>query len=137
MKQENDNKTLHLNLKRKWYDLIESGIKTEEYRDLKDYFYRIFINRNVPAIQRGFFSILYTSITSGNYKEHELQQANILLPNITKDYKTITFSNGYAKDRDQFVIELKGIEIKEGNPDWGAEAGKKYFVLHLGHVKQS
>ena len=28
-----DNKTLHLVLKRKWWDMIASGEKKEEYRD--------------------------------------------------------------------------------------------------------
>jgi hypothetical protein len=30
-------KTLHLTLKKQWYNLIETGIKTEEYRELKPY----------------------------------------------------------------------------------------------------
>lgn len=29
--------TLHLTLKKKWFDLIRSGIKTEEYREMKPY----------------------------------------------------------------------------------------------------
>lgn len=33
-----DNNTLHLVLKKQWYDLIESGIKKEEYREIKQYF---------------------------------------------------------------------------------------------------
>jgi hypothetical protein len=28
-------RTLHLTLKRKWFDLIKDGIKTEEYREIK------------------------------------------------------------------------------------------------------
>lgn len=31
------NNILHLPLKSKWYNLIESGIKTEEYREIKPY----------------------------------------------------------------------------------------------------
>ncbi len=30
-------RVLHLNLKRKWYDMISSGEKTEEYREIKPY----------------------------------------------------------------------------------------------------
>lgn len=30
--------TLKLVLKKKWYDLIEKGIKREEYREIKDYY---------------------------------------------------------------------------------------------------
>ena len=32
-----DNKTLHLVLKRKWWDMIASGEKKEEYRDANHY----------------------------------------------------------------------------------------------------
>ncbi len=30
-------KVLHLNLKKKWFDMIASGEKTEEYREIKPY----------------------------------------------------------------------------------------------------
>ncbi|HET8736229.1 MAG TPA: ASCH domain-containing protein, partial [Pricia sp.] len=30
-------KTLHLNLKKKWFDMILSGEKKEEYREIKEY----------------------------------------------------------------------------------------------------
>lgn len=33
-------KTLHLTLKKKWFDMIASGEKTEEYREPKDYWMR-------------------------------------------------------------------------------------------------
>ena len=31
-------KILQLTIKKKWFDLIKSGIKTEEYREIKPYF---------------------------------------------------------------------------------------------------
>ena len=34
---ESDMKTLHLPLKKEWYHMIESGVKTEEYREIKPY----------------------------------------------------------------------------------------------------
>ena len=30
-------KTLHLPLKAKWYEMIDNGIKTEEYREIKQF----------------------------------------------------------------------------------------------------
>ena len=30
-------KVLHLTLKKEWFDMIASGVKKEEYRELKDY----------------------------------------------------------------------------------------------------
>lgn len=96
--------TLHLNLKRKWFDLILSGEKLEEYRDLTQYW-----NLRLGMDDRIEYPEMY-------------------------DFKTITFSNGYSKDRPQFVIELKSIEIRTGKTEWGAEEGKKYFVLSLGEI---
>ena len=32
--------TLHLHLKKKWYDMIASGEKKEEYRDFKPYYHK-------------------------------------------------------------------------------------------------
>ncbi|WP_232297135.1 ASCH domain-containing protein [Capnocytophaga sp. oral taxon 329] len=32
------NNTLHLTIKKQWFDMILSGEKTEEYRDIKPYY---------------------------------------------------------------------------------------------------
>ena len=37
MKVRTKSKTLHLTLKKKWFDLIASGEKKEEYREIKPY----------------------------------------------------------------------------------------------------
>ena len=39
-----DNKTLHLVLKRKWWDMIASGEKKEEYREVCHYWARRLLN---------------------------------------------------------------------------------------------
>lgn len=49
-------------------------------------------------------------------------------------YNTVTFSNGYSKNRDQFEVELFNIKKDIGLPNWGAEEGKLYFVLSLGNL---
>lgn len=90
-------KILYLTLKKKWFDLIKSGQKTEEYREIKPYW------------------------------EKRLKD---------KYFDCVCFKNGYSANAPQFTIELKGIEIKEGREEWGAEKGVKYFVLTLGKIKQ-
>ena len=105
-------RTLHLNLKRKWFDMILSSEKTEEYREIKDYYIlRLFVN------YREYFELQ----KNGNITHTPLHQ-------------TITFSNGYHKSRDQFEIELKSIEIGTGYPHLGAIYRKKYFILKLGKI---
>lgn len=43
-------KELHLVLKHKWYDMIASGEKKVEYRDLKDYYRKKFYNKNYTHV---------------------------------------------------------------------------------------
>lgn len=53
-------KTLYLSLKAKWYDMIESGEKTEEYREIKEYWYKRLTNKNYKYVR---FSYGYTRRT--------------------------------------------------------------------------
>lgn len=122
-------KTLHLNLKKKWFDMILSGEKKEEYRVIKNHWANQFIALKFTDSEdeRLSDSELYSTIT----QNLDLLQLHI---NGFNHFDTITFSNGYAKDRPQFEIEFKGFEIRTGNPELGAEPGIKYFVLKLGKV---
>lgn len=97
-------RTLHLNLHHKWFYMILNGEKKEEYRELSDYWKK---RLTTPS---PIYGIKY------------------------KEFDTITFSNGYAKDRDQFTIEHKATRKWWGRTDWGAEPYKQYFVIHLGDI---
>jgi len=114
-------KTLHLNLKKKWFEMILNGIKSEEYRAISTYFINLFIDKT-------------NFKTWGNndfIRELEYDGLEILE---LKKYSSIIFSNGYAKNRPQFEIELLEIEIGPGREEWGAIVGKKYFILKLGKI---
>lgn len=124
-------KTLHLNLVRKWFDMIKSGEKKEEYRSLSHYWISRLIWDHACVLKdsdsdKDIF-IIDVCLQGAKYALNEINAEFAF-------YSTVTFSNGYSKNRDQFEIELKGISIKEGNPDWGAIPGKKYFVLELGEI---
>jgi hypothetical protein len=99
---------LHLNLKKKWFDMILSGEKKEEYREIKPYWERYF-NKELNLI---------------------IIKNKIWFPSAVN----ICFSNGYAKDRRQFFIECKNLHVGYGRKDWGAEIGNQYFVLSLGII---
>lgn len=99
-------KTLHLNLRKKWFDMIKSGEKPEDYRGIKPYFKKRFKPHSHIHI-------------AGTWYPCSMVQ--------------IIFSNGYAKDRRQMTVLIKGMRFNsEGNPKWGAIPGEKYFVLELG-----
>lgn len=54
-----------------------------------------------------------------------------------KPFDVTRFMNGMAKDAPVFTIEHKGIRIGEGNPEWGAEPGKQYFIIMHGEVLET
>lgn len=125
-------KTMHLTLKKKWFDMIASGEKKEEYREIKPYWVKrllwLFDEMDSLEIDE-LTNDLKNPIRFKNYDEiyrHFVCD--------TAYFKTVTFTNGYASNAPRMVIESKGIEIKEGNPDWGAEPGKHYFVISLGNI---
>lgn len=97
-------KTLHLNLTRKWFDMILSGEKKHEYREITDYW------------------IKRLSIPEGKYYR------------CRQDFNTVTFSNGNSKHRVEFVVKLDRISTGTGVHRWGAMRNRRYFILHLGAV---
>ena len=104
-------KILHLNVEKRWFDMIHYMQKPEEYRKLSDYWYSRFFKH---------FSI----------KGETTFHSHFGIPKGQK-WKVI-FSNGYAKDRDQTERELIDISIGIGQSKWGAIQARRYFVLKLG-----
>lgn len=102
--------TLRLTIKKKWHDMILAGIKSEEYREVKRYW-----------IQRLCNEVEYEM----NYGDWDA---------VLKNFKYVEFINGYSSKSPRFTIECKGIEIREGNTEWGAVEGEKYFVIKLGKI---
>ncbi|PCJ57326.1 MAG: hypothetical protein COA65_09715 [Rhodospirillaceae bacterium] len=126
---ETKSKTLHLNLKRNWYNAVLSGAKVEEYRELTNYWFK-----------RLFGVYLYEKETGVKYNNRETyatlaQNLDLIMQhNNPIAFETITVSNGYAKNRDQFIVELKRVKIGTGQMVWGAQYKRKYFILELGKV---
>lgn len=106
--------TLHLTLKKKWFDMILSGEKKEEYREVKDYWMK-----RLAGVDGCGTSYNFTIL---NNRENKC-----------KEFDVIKFKNGYAKDARSFTIECKGIEVKEGNRKWGAP-NYKVFAIKLGKI---
>ena len=97
---------LHLNLKRKWFDMILCGEKKEEYRKQSRYWRRIFGT--------------YIRIKGRNYHPSDV---------------IICFSNGYQKKRRQIFVDCINMGLGYGKQKWGAEKNEQCFVLIFGKVK--
>lgn len=84
---------LYLTLKKKWFDMIASGEKTEEYREIKPYWNKRLFNRKINVVE---------------------------------------FSNGYGNFVPKMMYHIIDVKIGTGNPSWGAEPNKLYYVIKLG-----
>ena len=120
-------KTLDLVLKEKWYRMIESGEKTEEYREIKPYWVKRFCYKTSPSYPVPWVSMVLTS-QNPEYLKRALKMRTMTLQGFTH----VTFHLGYSKDRPSMTFALDKITIDKGKPEWGAEEGRLYFVIHLG-----
>ena len=94
----------------------EEGVKTEDYREIKDYW-----------IQRLIETDLFYEFPT---REELIEMAEDgSIEEFFKDFDAVTFSYGYTKRT--MTFECKGIEIGKGNPEWGAP--KEYvFIIKRG-----
>ena len=120
-------KTLDLVLKKKWYDMIASGEKTEEYREIKPYWVKRFCYKTSPSYPVPWVSMVLTS-QNPEYLKQALKMRTMTLQRCTY----VTFHLGYSKDRPSMTFAIKEIAIAEGKEEWGALPGETYFVIKLG-----
>lgn len=122
-------KVLHLTLRRKWFDLIASGEKKEEYREIKNYWVaRLVDGLGMPRqweIDEGFAF----EWPKGSGLMHSMASA--------EHYDVVEFKNGYGKNSPKITVKVKDIVQGYGKEEWGAEDGKPYFVIKLGEIISS
>lgn len=119
------NKTLHLVLKGNWYDMIASGEKKEEYREIKPYW----VNR-LLRIRRDFAYDFDTYSDCISMLENETEHAMNVMDAAYTDYDYVCFHRGYTNTT--MTFELKDINIGIGNPEWGAPTDRPVFIIKLG-----
>lgn len=93
-----DIKILYLSLKSEWYNMIESGIKKEEYREIKDFWTKRLVDKSTYSVD----DIKY------------------------KKYDVVCFSYGYTKRKMYYKIKSIGMGI--GKEEWGASKYPVYII---------
>lgn len=107
---------LTLPIKKKWYDMILSGEKTEEYRKVSPYYtmrFKKFITLNPNYPDDFIQNVFEASATDGG------------LP-----YTGVILKNGCKILAPAMLVHGK-IMIRTGRPEWGAAEGEKYYVLTI------
>jgi len=95
---------LVLPIKKKWFDMIKSGEKKEEYREIKPYYTSRFDNMMGNDIKI----------------DYELDAVTFL----------IVFRNGYSIFSPEMKCRCK-LRKGTGRVEWGAEEGKEYYILDI------
>jgi hypothetical protein len=92
-------RVLHLTLKKKWFDMIASGEKKQEYREIKPYWITRLANPEVPEFD-------YVLFTNGYRKDSPkllVECVEIAIGNGKKEW-------GAESDKEYFVIVLGDIK---------------------------
>lgn len=119
--EKTDLKTLGLVLKGKWYDLIEQGIKKEEYREIKPYWCKRL---------KGFARVCPYSLPSSTEERICQMTGTYCLSGSKPAYNKIRFRRGYTKK--SMTYKVLSMRVGKGNIEWGAPADKTVFILTLG-----
>lgn len=110
---------LILPIKKKWFDMIVSREKKEEYREIKPYYDSRFMNAF------GFF-LVGGQMVYGEAAQEEIRKPWPVL---------VAFRNGYRKTSPEVVCRCT-LHFGKGKPEWGAELGKLYYVLKIEKVEE-
>ena len=111
---------LRMSLKKKWFEMTKAGIKTEDYREINDYWIK-------RLVYSGFYlNPMNYCVEAKNGHWHPV-----------KEFSINVMTLGYPSNNDTsriIKLEHKGIEVRKGKPEWGAEPNKLYFVILHGAV---
>ena len=116
---------LQLSLKTKWFEMTKAGIKTEDYREINQYWWKRLVQcgecyKDLPDSLNDILA--------------PVEEWKMIIP---KKFEINVMTLCYPKSNDNeriLKLEHKGIEIRTGNPEWGAEPNKLYFVIMHGGI---
>lgn len=118
------NKELRLSLKTKWFKMTDQNGKTEDYRELTPYWYSSLCLYDGQKKSKKFWE--FAPLNSFEFDTSKVS---------FKKYHANVMTLGYPSNKEPDKIkkfEHAGIKIRTGNPEWGAEPNKLYFVIKHG-----
>ena len=127
-------KNLQLSLINRWFIMSGLLIKKEDYRNITPYWCNRFLlfkgeKRSKEFWENEFFKV--DSETPENLILKYIQRGIVKFKKF--DYNIMTLGYPKSTDTDRILkFEHAGIEIRTGNPEWGAVEGRLYFVIKHG-----
>lgn len=127
-------KNLQMPLIKKWFDMTKLGIKREDYREITPYWERRFYKCTIGCTKSKIYGNCQEFIGNEVVNSFPCHKCEYSEP---KKFDVNTMTLGYPKSTDKNKIirlQHKGIEIKTGNHELGAEPNKLYFVIKHGYI---
>ena len=113
---------LQLSLKKQWFEMTKSGIKTEDYREINEYWVRRLVKS-------------FSNYSNLIYQPHLVLAGRSSVEFKTFDSNIMTLGYPKSTDLDRIIkFKHKGIKIGHGKQEWGAVLGKIYFVIKHGDI---
>jgi hypothetical protein len=114
---------LKLVLKYKWFDMIESLIKKEEYRSIK------------PSIISKLFDLKKADKTAIEFMDLLIKNpTDISLWKYLKPFESIVFYRAYSRGRKEINLSILSITVGKAVPEWSDNWPGDVFVLKLGNI---
>lgn len=118
-------KVLKLVVSKQWFDMIASGEKTEEYREIKPYWVARLFHNNSNIIDVRYLASALAGRTDLLKKYIDAQRI------VLKQYTHVLFINGYREDSPRIKKEIESISI--GKPKKGMcpdkWLGHEFFII--------
>ena len=114
---------LKLVLKYKWFDMIESLIKKEEYRSIK------------PSVISKLFDLKKSNKTAIEFMDLLIKNpTDISLWEYLKPFESIVLYRAYSKGRKEMELRIISITVGKAVPEWSDNWPGDVFVLKLGNI---
>ncbi len=131
-------KKLQLPLKTKWFEMTEAGVKKEDYRIVTAYWAARLMLVNGEIKNQKWWLKNHLFLLEKEYLKRTFENEFHGFSFRSFDINRMTLGYPSATDKDRILeLEHKGIEIREGNPELGAEPGVLYFCILHGDIIQN
>jgi hypothetical protein len=117
-----NNCDIELKIKKKWFDMILSGEKKEEYRTYDEYYHC----RIGGALYRK---------NKETKKFPNFYAYNPFLRGLEEDFLTVKFKNGYNSNSPSFIAKCRVFVRTGGKEEWGASLDNNYYVFEILEIK--
>ena len=125
---------LHLPIKKKFFDMIEAGIKLAEYRSIKPHYVSRFIDfSNYPVESKNEFRSLPHDFCF-DLVENNIDFIEALhgCYGKIKNFDAVQLRNGYSKNSPTLLVKWEGLDTGIPKPEWSDGWSEKTFIIKLG-----